>query len=345
MTVGLVERPHLENWASWSEAQSLLPELVRRLVVETTNDAVDAHFPSGKGVHLGGFDGRVQGATGSMWVPEGSSVWELSTEARPGSKAAEDFDNRPNAPAGWTKRDTSYVALSLRAWSNTDAWETERTRRGWRSVKALGLDHLVSWLAEAPLTELWLADQLGLQSAQLTPGARWWRERLDRTGGLFNAAVVLAGRSEAAESLRKQLESAESPIIVEAVAVEDALDFIAAVCAQPLDADSDGSTLDRTVFVHGPDAWTRLMGSQGSPMILVPTDPVLGEASSDDQHVVIVAVQRRGGASVVRLANPEDAGVVVVPRLDAREITEALNSETARARGIDYAKAYDLGER
>lgn len=223
MTVGLVERPHLENWANWPEAQSKLPELVRRLIVETTDGDAKAHFPSGKGVHTGGFDGRVQGAPDSMWVPEGSSVWELSTEARPGSKAGEDFENRPNAPAGWVKSETSYVALSLRPWSKTDEWVAERADRGWRTVMALGLDHLVSWLAEAPRTELWLADQLGLRSAQLTPGRRWWQERLDRAGGLLNAPVLLAGRSDAAEALRAQLESAKSPITVEAVAVEDAL--------------------------------------------------------------------------------------------------------------------------
>ena len=343
MTVGLVERPHLENWASWPEAQSLLPELVRRLVVETTGGVADAHFASGKGVHLGGFDGRVQGAPGSMWVPQGSSVWELSTEARPGPKAAKDFEERPNAPVDWVKRETSYVALSLRPWSNTDEWVAERVGRGWKSVKALGLDHLVSWLAEAPLTELWLADQLRLQGSQLTPGRRWWQERLDRTGELLDAPVMLAGRSAAAEALRAQLESAKSPIIVEAVSVEDALDFIAAVCAQPVSSDGGSSTLDRTVFVHGPDAWTPLKGNQGSPMVLVPTDPVVGDSSTGDRHVVVVAVQRRGGASMVRLANPDSADVVVVPRLDAGEVTEALNSEAARTRGIDYAKAYELG--
>lgn len=229
MTVGLVERPHLENWASWSEAQSLLPELVRRLVVETTGGVADAHFPSGKGVHLGGFDGHVRDAPGSIWVPKGSSVWELSTEARPGSKASKDFKKRTAARMGLVKRDTSYVALSLRPWLNTDEWEAERAGRGWRSVKALGLDHLVSWLAEAPLTELWLADQLRLQSIQLTPGRRWWQERLDRTGGLLDAAVLLAGRTGATEALCEQLESEKSPIVVEAVSVEDALDFVAAV--------------------------------------------------------------------------------------------------------------------
>lgn len=343
MTVGLVERPHLENWASWPEAQSMLPELVRRLIVETTDRDTDAHFPSGKGVHLGGFDGQVQKAPSSMWVPEGSSVWELSTEARPGSKAGQDFENRPNAPAGWAKPDTSYVALSLRPWPKTDEWVAQRADRGWRKVIALGLDHVVSWLATAPHTELWLADQLGLRSAQLTPGRRWWQERLDRTGGLLDASVMLAGRSDAAEALYAQLESAKSPIIVEAVAVEDALDFIAAVCAQPLKADGDSSTLDRTVFVHGPDAWTRLMGSQGTPLVLVPTDPVLGDTYTGDQHVVVIAAQRRGAASMIRPVNPDGVDVVVVPRLGAREVTEALNTKAARARGIDYARAYELG--
>ena len=73
--------------------------------------------------------------------------------------------------------------MSLRQWSGTDKWESQRTSRGWRSVRAFGLDQLVSWLAVAPVTELWLADRLGLNADELAPGPVWWNDLLARTAG------------------------------------------------------------------------------------------------------------------------------------------------------------------
>ena len=203
MTIGLVERPHLEGWAGWPDAQSTLPELMRRLVIETTDGVADADFASGKGVFLGGFDGRVQGAPrGSMWVPEGSSVWEVSTQEKPAAKATKDFKKRADAPTGWLKSETSYVAVSLRPWTNPDAWEAQRADCGWKSVRALGLDQLVSWLAVAPVTELWLADQLDLDADELTSGPAWWNDLLARSGGRYDESVVLSGRADAVANLR-----------------------------------------------------------------------------------------------------------------------------------------------
>ena len=96
MTIGLVERLHLEGWAGWPDAHLTLPELMRRLVIEITEGVADADFASGKGVFLAGFDGRVQGApSGSMWVPEGSSVWEVST---PGEACGQGHQGLQQAP-------------------------------------------------------------------------------------------------------------------------------------------------------------------------------------------------------------------------------------------------------
>ena len=346
MTVGLVERPQLENWISSPNAQSMLPELIRRLVIETTRGIADASFPSGKGVVLPGFDGLVQGAPpGSMWVPEGSSVWELSTEADPAKKARKDFDKRHDPPAGWDKSDTSYVAVSLRQWSGTDKWEAERAGGGWMSVRAFGLDHLVSWLAVAPATELWLADQLDLRADELTPGPVWWSDALVHTAGSYDETVVLSGRSAVAHELREQLTSGKSSVTVEAESVDDALEFIAAVAVSSADVVEGFPLLERMVFVHGPAAWRRLAGEPSGRLLLVAADPgVAGGRSVTGGHVAVIAAARSGDDFAVQGASRRSSDVVSVPPLRATEVADALSGATADRPGMDHQLAYGLGE-
>ena len=345
MTVGLAERPHLENWVSWPDAQSMLPELIRRLVIETTAGVADAYFPRGRGVVLRGFDGLVQGAPpGSMWVPEGSSVWEVSTQEDPADKAKKDFDKRADAPTGWDKSDTSYVAVSLRQWSGTDKWESQRTSRGWRSVRALGLDQLVSWLAVAPVTELWLADRLGLNADELAPGPVWWNDLLARTAGRYDETVVLSGRVEAAHELREQLTSGSSSVTVEAESLDDALEFIAAVAVSSADSVAGFTLLERTVFVDGSAAWRRLAGEPSGQLVLVAADPgVTSGRSASGNHIAVIAAARSGDEFAVPSASRRSRGVVCVPPLKASAVAEALSGGSDQRSGIEYHRAQDLG--
>lgn len=345
MTVGLVERPHLENWVSSPDAQSMLPELVRRLVVETTRGVAEAFFPSGKGVVLRGFDGLVRGAPpGSMWVPEGPSVWELSTEADPGKKAGKDFDKRCDAPTDWVKSETTYVALSLRQWSGTDKWEADRAGTDWKAVRAFGLDQLVSWLAVAPATELWLADQLGLAADELTPGRAWWNDTLAHTAGRYDETVVLSGRTAAAHELREQLISGTSSVTVEAESVDDALEFIAAVAVSSAEAVEGLAPLERMVFVDGPAAWRRLAGEPSGRLLLVATDPaVAGARPVTGNHVAVIAAARSGEEFAVAGTSGRPSDVVSVPPLEASAVADALSGATAEGPGMDFQRAQDLG--
>ena len=314
------------------------------LVKETSGGPVDARFATDEGVDFGGFDGTVKAEAGSRWVPSGGSVWEVSTERSVGTKADDDYENRREAPPGWSMPETTYVAVSLRAWQERGKWAHQRTGDNhWREVRAIGLEDVMSWLAEAPRTELWLAERLGLHPEELELASRWWEDRQHSTGGLFDRCVALAGRSDAAEELRRRIAGSRDPIVVEAAAIDEALEFIAAAGEASDESAIGEKLLDRMVFVSGRRALQRLLAEEDSEMVLVVTDPELGTEVVESRHAVVIAVQAHGGAVVARRAADGTRNCVVVPRLDSRAVAEALNTAAARARGFDFHQAQNLG--
>ena len=305
---------------------------------------MEAEFATDEGVDLGGFDGTVQAEVCSGRVPVGRSVWELSTERSVGTKADADYDKHDAAPPGWSMSDTAYVAVSLRAWLKRREWAEQRTGDSrWREVWALGLDDVMSWLANAPRTEVWLAGRLGLYPEELELGSRWWEKRQRGTDGLFDRRVALAGRDDAAAELRRRIADDTGSIVVEAAAVEEALEFIAAVGEASDELANDENLLDRMVFVSGRRALQRLLTEDGPKMVLVVTDPDLGSAAGPSRHAVVIPVQAHGGAVVARRARDGTRDCVVVPRLDSRSVASALDSAEARGRGIGFSRAQELG--
>ena len=339
-----MQRHHVRSWAERLDARYGLPELVRRLVQETSGGPVVARFASDEGVDVGGFDGTVRAEAGSHWVPRGCSVWEVSTERSVGTKADEDYEQRREAPPGWSMSETTYVAVSLRAWQERDKWAQRRTGEGrWREVRALGLDDVMSWLAEAPLTELWLAERLGLHPEERKPARRWWEDRQRSTGGLFDCSVALAGRSDAAEEFRRRIDGSRGPVVVEAAAIDEALEFIAAAGQVSGESAMGERLLDRMVFVRSRRVLQRLLTEEGPEMVLVLADPELGAEVVESRHKVVIAVQVHGGAVAARRAADGTRDCVVVPRLDSRAVAEALNTAEARSRGFDFRQAQNLG--
>ena len=342
MSLGFLQRHHVRSWADRVDARYGLAELVLRLVEETSGGSVVAEFAIDEGVDLGGFDGRVRAEGGSRWVPGGGSVWELSVRRDVGTKADQDYEGRDAAPPGWSMSETVYSAVSLRAWRDRHAWaETRTAELRWARVQALGLEDIMSWLSVAPLTELWLAERLGLHPGELEPAARWWRQHQDRTGGLFNRAVVLSGRGGAAENLQRRIGDGSGPITVEATSVGETLEFIAAVAMSEERSTGTDRLMDRMVFVTGPNAWRRLLAEEGPTLVLVATDPEFGVDLASTPHTVIVPVETHGGHVVARPA--PGSSRVVVPRLDSGEVAKALDSAAARRRGIDFQRAQELG--
>ena len=58
---------HLKQWADTKESQSLLPELIRRLICASVKRLDRLSFPSGDAVHIPGWDGIPGWTHGTAW--------------------------------------------------------------------------------------------------------------------------------------------------------------------------------------------------------------------------------------------------------------------------------------
>lgn len=69
-----ITRDDLKIAAKTAGFDTILPILIRRLISETGAEIVDIDMPGGSGTASGGFDGIVDAAGRSLFVPEGKSV-------------------------------------------------------------------------------------------------------------------------------------------------------------------------------------------------------------------------------------------------------------------------------
>jgi len=142
-----------------------------------------------------GWDGIVDAATTTLWIPEGLSGWELSTTQDPWTKATRDFTKRLDLPCD-VRSETTFVFLSSRVWERKRDWERKkRAEELWKNVVALDANDLEQWLEDSPVSDVWLAEELQVPSALdcMTPDLAWerWAEvtvpRLTRT--MFEPSV------------------------------------------------------------------------------------------------------------------------------------------------------------
>ncbi|WP_422115278.1 hypothetical protein [Brachybacterium sp. UNK5269] len=300
---------------------------MRRLILETTPGLVELGMPAGDGVAAGDWDGSVRTTEATAWVADGLSVWELSVNSSPNTKANDDYSKRTDTPDGTPTSDCTYVEAILRPWTARARWATgKRSDKVWRDVKALGLDDIETWLEAAPITWAWLSEELGLSPYGLRTGQTWWRDWATQTNPALTPEIVLAGRADVAKDLEERLASSGSVTTVAGASMEEVCAFIDAIAVN-LDEQGKGQMLARLAFVDDVSTWRQLIASS-RPLTLVPCTPELSrEIPAGTVHNICVPVISTEGSDVT------------LPALDAAEVATALKS----AGGMERDKADALG--
>lgn len=166
---GFADRNKLRDWADARQSQSEFPRLIRRLILETTPGVVELGMPAGEGVAAGRWDGTLRATGASAWVPEGLSVWELSVDDHPGTKAEDDYTKRASTRDATPTSDCTYVEAILRPWTKRNEWSTrKKSEKKWRDVRLRtrrrrdlagdSADHMGVVLGGARPQPLWDAD-------------------------------------------------------------------------------------------------------------------------------------------------------------------------------------------
>ena len=319
-------RDDLLAWADTEGSDRVLPALVDELIKETTPEGTKSDFPSGRGVLSGGWDGLVECRGPHGYVPTGPSGWEVSVEKNTKRKSEYDYDNRSDKVPELDRKEMVYVQVICRPWTKASEFEATKTASGdFREVRALNVDHLVAWLAHAPLTSAWLRDVMGKPVEGIESLAGWWRRWSDSTRGRVDAGVVLAGREEAVDELRRLCRVGGTVTVVSEAPHEAIVAFIAAALVDAFDG-------PEPLYVESLEAARRLLAPAGRPTAAVTSILVVGSTDIADRLAPVPPQ-----CVVVPVAGSQTADVVV-GQVDSREVSERL-----RAHGIDHEKSWDLG--
>jgi energy-coupling factor transporter ATP-binding protein EcfA2 len=268
-----VTSDEIAQWSMRYDAPSVLPDLVRRLLLATSpisSISMSAHA----GTRLPGVDGVVRSSTSTPFCPDGTSVWELTVQEEL-HKLNEDFKKRKAELVGLEPRAVTYVAVSARRVPAKDRWVADRRAEGvFRDVRLLHAEDLAAWLAVAPAVSRWFASYLGHPAAQAEDLDGFLSAWSARTSPPLPIEIALAGeeRVRSAESVRawaRRARPADAPQRIHAETCDEAAVFAAAALAT--DPTTEGQQIrSRTVVVTSQEALaSALRGQQAQPLIVL----------------------------------------------------------------------------
>lgn len=246
-----VDETAIRQWADRHDCRSNLPVLVRRLIRETTESLVSMRFPGNEAVDLPGLDGQVECESGTVWVPQGQSVWEMGCNVDPRSKADGDYRKRTEETPQDQRENSAFVFVTPRRWNGKEDWLEERRSEGaWATVEAFDAIDLETWLEDAPATARWLGEKLGVAWPGLKTPHEWWNSWATASVPPLSIKLVSSRRHNEQSVLLQKLRDREQIVPVQA---DDRGEAVAFVVATMIEADAL-DLLDTTVVATSRDA-------------------------------------------------------------------------------------------
>jgi hypothetical protein len=286
----------LERWSDFLDARARLPQLVRKLIFATDDSITKRDFPAGEGIQRPGWDGILETTVGSEFVPHGISRWEMGVDRDPSSKASRDFNKRKGETPGVKQRESSFVFVTTRKWTNKSDWEDEKRGLGiWKDVRVYDSSNLEEWLETAPAVDVWFARTTGRRPKGVADIGEHWENLTALTNPPLRPCVFLTTRAENIEQLSKWMDGSASAISIESSSPKEVIDFVAAYLAS-LDDDEQSLREARIIVVESREAWQILSSSKNRltlvqhPLMLI--EPELVAQAVRQNHHVLLCVQR-----------------------------------------------------
>jgi len=326
----LISAADLINWADLVESRTEFPRVVRQLIRQTNDQVVRLDMRAGAGAGLGGFDGLVEAARATPFVPQGQSGWELGTGVDSRDKANRDYKKRKENHGDLKPSETTYVQVSLRRWDDRADWAALKRREGfWRDVLAFDADDLEAVLDEAPAVQFALAEILGKPASGVRTLENWWSCFSIQSSPALSPELVLGGREDEAAMLLRLLEQETRQTTISAQSADDLLAFVAAtLMTSPEDERDD--LLAKSLIISEAAA-LRYLDTADGQLILLPFDETLHrEARLIASHHVVYLAPPQAPADIALPAISIDRARITLSELG---VTEEKSIQLARALG------------
>ncbi|NQT20244.1 MAG: hypothetical protein HQ592_11110 [Planctomycetes bacterium] len=320
----IIDATQIDQWfvSTRRDAQELLPDLVRRLIIETVRmeQLVAIRIPVGDQINLPGYDGKVETTASHPHVPKGVSVWEMGT-GEPQDKANSDYSNRTDNPKGIGPLNSTFVFVTPHSWTGKDDWVNKKKSEGrWGDVRGLDNVDLDNWLEMCPGAARWLAAQMGLRVEDFHDFESFVRKDLEaRYGVEISADLIVGGRNEAVSELHEWFKSDSRKVTIEGDSVEEASAFIAAAILSLPEEEAE-HVASRVLFVHGPEVLHYLSKLKSEHLVVLLTPGARLEAKALDSPVLrlMLPIGKSAGAS------PQRKSCISLGSVHRRPCQEAL---------------------
>lgn len=264
----LISTDRLADWACEHSAAGDLPWFVRRLARLTTGPEARIEFSTGRGIYGRDFDGIIE-AEGIGKIPDGFSVWEVSTQSDYAGKAEDDYRKRTDGKGEINRAETTYVGVSLRHWPGRHDWVKAKAAEGvWKEVRFYDVDDLSEWLDQHSILGYQFSSKFGLASTAVRDldewSANWSKDCPIQLGNDW----LLSGRDQEAAAFQESIQQARRSLWVTGAGMTDALAFTCAAI-KGLPASIGDSIIARTLYVPNMAALAEV-GATVRNAILIP---------------------------------------------------------------------------
>ena len=334
----------IAQWAKGDGADSILPELMRRLVYASGATVRSVWTPIGKNTNIGGYDMTLEVCQERDHIPAGASVWEMGVRQDVLKKLEEDYEERTKNPLGVDRAKTAYVAVTAHKFpasrksdgaSSPQDWAARKKQQGspWREVRMIDAIALEGWLAQAPAVASWFArEHLGSATEGVIDAAHYlasYRPRQAQAPWALGR-LMCAGRARDIEDVRRWAAGQPAELRLRAADWEEVtLCVLGALLHHPWDkkAQIEG----RALVITTPESWERYTVPGAAPQaLLIAAFPEAGRVCRPTHAPIHTLIP--GGSA------PEDTGSRPLDEQPA----EALAQELVRWFGLREHEANDL---
>ncbi|UQY79974.1 hypothetical protein HAV_00159 [Candidatus Hepatincola sp. Av] len=210
-----IDATKLNQWSDTKEAQNYLPELVRRLIINSSKNVHDLKMPSGDSTSKTGVDGKF--ITNDAKVLYGTILQEncenlqtiyleIGTNKDVKKKFNDDIKTRAKELKDQEFGTIIFIFITSRRFYNTktknsnDASIEKQTiidtakstySKQWKDIKIFDADDLESWLDQDFATMAWLCYKMNIPCSMQSP-ERYFEEWLASTKIPLDKSIVLA---------------------------------------------------------------------------------------------------------------------------------------------------------
>lgn len=332
----LITENELHSWVDSHEqiAQGLTVELVARLARAQCPSPKQFRFPLRDSLGQHGFDGWMEVAESfPPYINEGFSVWEIGSNAKPGTKITGDYTKR-FSQIGLIPTDISkitFVFVTPRSAYHTlwtpdkqMRWREDRIKDGWKDIKIFDATMLCDWLSHFPAVAAWLRKEMTGHDCHIeTPLTRWEAlENIPEHGSRhLIPEVFLSSRDDIISKVKLFLQSEDSQTLRIQTRYPDHLaDFVAALVKNEENPEQ-GDDYGNILILDKADDLKNFIGLE------YPHVFVFGEEEDKDRMLKLRSQARRKGHRLIIPQSPGgriEASDVILTMPDASYVQLSL---------------------